>query len=61
MAKIKHKLQRTQPYGYTVIAYIGKRQNMSKNNSNLTTKPVTRQKKKRFGIFKKEVGKYYEY
>ena len=51
MRKAKHKLNRSAIRNYpTVIAVIGR---ASKSKSGHSTKPMTRQKKKRFGIFKK--------
>ena len=53
MSKVKHTLKRTVRNYPTIIAIIGRADVTSKTNSNATTRPMTRQKKKRFGIFKK--------
>ncbi len=53
MSKVKHTLKRTVRNYPTIIAVIGRSSVANKTNVNATTKPMTRQKKKRFGIFKK--------
>ncbi len=53
MSKKKYSLKKPTVRNYpTIIAVYGRSKNENVN-SNLTTKPMTRQKKKRFGIFKK--------
>ena len=45
--KAKHSLKKPVVRGYSVTAVLGRSKNNNNSNPNLTTKPMTRSKKKR--------------
>lgn len=53
MKKTKYSLKKPAVRNYPPVIGVYGRAKNDGMNSNLTTKPMTRQKKKRFGIFKK--------
>ena len=53
MSKKKYSLKKPAIRNYPTITAVYGRSKSDNMNPNLTTKPMTRQKKKRFGIFKK--------
>ena len=57
----KYSLKKPVVRGYSVTAVLGKRKNNSNVNPNLTTKPMTRKKKKRNGVFTRKEKDNYEY
>ena len=59
--KAKHSLKKPVVRGYSVTAVLGRSKNNNNSNPNLTTKPMTRSKKKRNGIFKRKERDIYEY
>lgn len=67
MSKPKHKLQHTQSYNYTVIGVLGRMavksrpDEVNRMDKNRTTKPMTKQRKKRFGITQKSEERDREY
>ena len=61
MSKKKYSLKKPAIRNYPTITAVYGRSKSDNMNPNLTTKPMTRQKKKRFGIFKKNEEWKYEY